>query len=285
MSAAASERLALCAAARASAGGALGAGADRPVRARAARRHAGDRARRGGRALGADPQTARHRRLAERDRDASRLPHLPDRAARLHRRLRGAAGARGADLKALGDRARGGAAADRVRRPGSDLDRCVQLHRLRAHGRRARDQPLHARPDRDRPRPGLPIRRQRLEARRHCLRPAVHVALLPAGAARREGRAVGDETRGAARRCRHARAHLALRARAGPGPGARAARGRREPAVGDLRPRGRAQRPDHDAVHDGRGQLLARRTRRLGRCLGGGGRAREGDRRGAACRS
>ena len=70
-------------------------------------------------------------------------------------------------------------------------------------------------------RPGLPVRRAGLEARRHRLRPAVHAALLSARAARRDGRAVGDEARGAARERRHARAHLALRARARAGPGAR----------------------------------------------------------------
>ena len=95
--------------------------------------------------------------------------------------------------------------------------------------------PYTARPGRDRARPGLPVRRARLDARRHRLRPALHAALLPARAARRDGRAVGDEARGAARERRHARAHLALRARARPRPGARDPRRRRQPAVRDLR--------------------------------------------------
>ncbi len=38
------------------------------------------------------------------------------------------------DLQTLGDRARRGAAADRVRRSDPDLDRRLQLHRLRPHG-------------------------------------------------------------------------------------------------------------------------------------------------------
>ncbi len=91
----------------------------------------------------------------------------------------------------------------------------------------------------------------------------------------------------AARERRHARARLALRAPARPRPGVGAARRRREPAVRHLRPGRRAQRPGHDADDDGRGHAHDRPARVAGprsgrRGDGGGGRAREGHRRGAA---
>ncbi len=89
-----------------------------------------------------------------------------------------------------------------VRRSDSALHRRLQLHRLRAHGRRARAQPLPARAALDRQRSGLQYVGHRLDARRHGLRPALHAALLPACAARREGRGVGDEADGAARLAR-----------------------------------------------------------------------------------
>ena len=55
--------------------------------------------------------------------------------------------------------------------------------------------PYTARPVAIVARPRLPLRRARLAARRHRLRPALHAALLSARAARRDGRAVGDEAR------------------------------------------------------------------------------------------
>ena len=114
------------------------------------------------------PKSPDDRRLAAGHRRAPRLPRLSDRAARRSRPpTRGCC--------ALVGRSRGGRAiskrwaialvgalhADRVRRADPALDRRLQLHRLRAHGRRARPQPLSARSGRDRRRPRLPLRRAR----------------------------------------------------------------------------------------------------------------------------
>ncbi len=169
------------------------------------------------------------------------------------------------DLQTLGDRADRGFARDRVHRSDPALDRRLQLHRLCADGRRTRAEPLHARADRDLARSRLPLRRPRLEEGRHRLRPDLHADLLPVRPARRERRDLGDEVAGAALERRHARAHVALRARACDRPGEGGPDRRRQPAVRDLRARRRAQRPADDGADDGRRRADLRRARRLRR--------------------
>ena len=104
----------------------------------------------------------------------------------------------------------------------------------------------------------------------------------PLAPARPEGRALGDEARGAARERRHARVDMALRARPGAEPRGRDSHRRRQSAVCHLWAGRRPQRPDHAAADDGRGELHVRRQGRLGGSLGGGGGAGEGHCRGAA---
>ncbi len=89
------------------------------------------------------------------------LPRLPDRDAGLlgaYAVLLGLVG----HLNTLGDRAGRRAAADRVRRADPDVDRRVQLHRLRADGRRARVNPYTHGPIAITARRGLPLRRARI---------------------------------------------------------------------------------------------------------------------------
>ena len=218
----------------------MGAGPRAAVRNRRARGDGRDRPRRLVRPFAVGSAVAADRAMAAlARRRAPRLPRVLDRDPRLLRGVRrparartpradrgrrshplrrrgGACGGctgRRAQLGQVGGGADRGAAADRLRRADPDLDGRVQLHRVRAHGRGAWGEPVSARTARDHRRPCRPLRRAGLAPRRDRVRPAVHAAVLSAGAARRGRRAVGDEGLRARGELRDAGAHLA---RSGP---------------------------------------------------------------------